>query len=267
MTGFNLLDLNPSASHMQSWASGFISLSPHRCIPSSRWPPGCHRAPAATHPCTAVWRTERRATLQHSWGTRRSSTESGLQAPSARRPVTVTVGTVWRLQLDPPPPKPQRLTVAATVGAVVVILARTIIGVVYFKDCPQQPNIPNYLLGLAFMPLMMVPFVTLPCERDAAQPHQHPGVFKACLHFLAGLFILTWILAGNIWVFSVYQPNYDPAAADGLYCNKTLYTFAFWNAVWETFVMFSLLAKLCKGLLCYVIMSPAPTHRDFYGNV
>lgn len=47
------------------------------------------------------------------------------------------------------------------------------------------------------MPLMMVPFVTLPCERDAAQPHQHPGVFKACLHFLAGLFILTWILAGK----------------------------------------------------------------------
>uniref|UniRef100_A0A8C9ZNA7 Uncharacterized protein n=1 Tax=Sander lucioperca TaxID=283035 RepID=A0A8C9ZNA7_SANLU len=110
-------------------------------------------------------------------------------------------------------------------------------GVVYFKDCPQQPNIPNYLLGLALMTLLMIPYVTLPCERDAAQPQEHPKGFKACLPCLINLFFCTWILAGDVWVFSVYQPNYDPAAADGAYCDKTLYTFAFWNAVWETFVI------------------------------
>ncbi|PWA28784.1 hypothetical protein CCH79_00012906, partial [Gambusia affinis] len=98
------------------------------------------------------------------------------------------------------------------------------------RDCPQQPNIPNYLLGLALIPLLMIPFVTLP---------------------------------GDVWVFSVYQPNYDPSAADGFYCNKTLYTFAFWNAVFETFGFGVLLAKFCKGMLCYVIMSPVD--RDFYG--
>ena len=73
--------------------------------------------------------------------------------------------------------------------------------------------------------------------------------------------------AGDVWVFSVYQPNYDPTAADGLYCNKTLYTFAFWTAVWETFVICVMLANLCKGLLCCVMMSPVPANRDFYGNV
>lgn len=70
---------------------------------------------------------------------------------------------------------------------------------------------------------------------------------------------------GDVWVFSVYQPNYDPSAADGFYCNKTLYTFAFWNAVFETFGFGVLLAKFCKGMLCYVNMSPVD--RDFYGNV
>lgn len=74
-------------------------------------------------------------------------------------------------------------------------------------------------------------------------------------------------LAGDVWVFSVYQPNYDPTAADGLYCDKTLYTFAFWNAVWETFVIVVFLAKLCKGLMCCVLMDPAPASRDFYRNV
>lgn len=74
-------------------------------------------------------------------------------------------------------------------------------------------------------------------------------------------------LAGDVWVFSVYRPNYDPAAADGLYCDKTLYTFALWNAVLETFVILAFLAKLCKGALCCVLMSPAPANTDFYRNV
>ncbi|KAM6894336.1 transmembrane protein 272-like [Lycodopsis pacificus] len=149
----------------------------------------------------------------------------------------------------------------------VVILARVIFGVVYLKDCPQQPNIPNYLLGLALIWLLMIPFVTLPCESDAAQPQELPRGFKACLLCSLGLSLCSWILAGDVWVFSVYQPNYDPAAADGLYCNKTLYTFAFWNAVWETFVISVHLARRCKTLMCYVMMSPVPTSRDFDGNV
>uniref|UniRef100_A0A3B4WHG2 Uncharacterized protein n=1 Tax=Seriola lalandi dorsalis TaxID=1841481 RepID=A0A3B4WHG2_SERLL len=123
-------------------------------------------------------------------------------------------------------------------------------GVVYFKDCPQQPNIPSYLLGLALIPLLMIPFVTLPCESHAAQPQEHPKGCKACVLCLISLFIYTWILAGDVWVFSIYQPNYDPTAADGLYCSKTLYTFAFWNAMWETLVIWVELARLCRGLLC-----------------
>ncbi|XP_023201871.1 uncharacterized protein LOC102235776 isoform X1 [Xiphophorus maculatus] len=133
------------------------------------------------------------------------------------------------------------------------------------RDCPQQPNIPNYLLGLALIPLLMIPFVTLPCESYGAQTRERPRGFKACMEGFIGLFIFIWSLLGDVWVFSVYQPNYDPSAADGLYCNKTLCTFAFWNVVFETFGFGVLLAKFCKGMLCYVNMSPVD--RDFYGNV
>lgn len=190
-----------------------------------------------------------------------------MAAPPTDRPVAITVGTVLSLQVKPPPPRPPRLTVAVTVGQTAMALAQVIFGVVYFKDCPQQPNIPNYLLGMALASLMMIPYVTLPCESHAAQPQQQPRGFKACLLCLINLSFLMWIVAGDVWVFSVYQPNYDPAAADGLYCNKTLYTFAFWNAVFETFAIWVVLATLCKGVMCYVRMSPAPANRDFSGNV
>lgn len=70
-------------------------------------------------------------------------------------------------------------------------------GVVYFKDCPQQPNIPNYLLGLALIPLLMIPFVTLPCEMDAARPQEQPRGFRACVPCLISLLNSAWILAGK----------------------------------------------------------------------
>uniref|UniRef100_A0A3B5KZE6 Uncharacterized protein n=1 Tax=Xiphophorus couchianus TaxID=32473 RepID=A0A3B5KZE6_9TELE len=139
-------------------------------------------------------------------------------------------------------------------------ISRTVLSsIVYFRDCPQQPNIPNYLLGLALIPLLMIPFVTLPCESYGLFMNEQ-NTDSAKLQCLSPVYSL-----GDVWVFSVYQPNYDPSAADGLYCNKTLYTFAFWNAIFETFGFGVLLAKFCKGMLCYVNMSPVD--RDFYGNV
>uniref|UniRef100_A0A665V7P6 Uncharacterized protein n=1 Tax=Echeneis naucrates TaxID=173247 RepID=A0A665V7P6_ECHNA len=177
------------------------------------------------------------------------------------------MGVEWRFHLRPPPPRPPRLTAGVTVVWVIQCLVCTIVGVVYFMECPQQPNIPNYLLGMALIPLLMIPFVTFPCESYAAQPQEHPRGRKACLQFLLGLFVFTWILMGDVWVFSIYQPNYDPTAADGLYCNKTLYTFAFWKAVWETLAILVSLGKFCKGILCYVAARPAPPDRDFYGHV
>ncbi|XP_030287446.1 transmembrane protein 272-like isoform X2 [Sparus aurata] len=188
-------------------------------------------------------------------------------APCTGPPVVINVGVLWMFQVKPQPPRPPRLPVGVTVGSVMVALVRVVFGVVYFKDCPQQPNIPSYLLGLALIPLLMIPFMTLPCESQAAQPQELPKGITACLGCLIAMFTFTWILGGDVWVFSVYQPNYDPTAADGLYCDKTLYTFALLNAVWETIVLWFNLAKLCKGLLCWVMMSPATANTDFYGHV
>ncbi|CAJ1086132.1 transmembrane protein 272-like [Xyrichtys novacula] len=189
-----------------------------------------------------------------------------MAAPSTGRPVSITVAAVWRLEVKPPP-RPPKLTVAATIGWSVLTLAQVILGVVYFKECPQQPVIPQYLLALALTQLLMIPFVTLSCESDEAHPQQHPKGVKACLQTLNIFFRIAWVLAGDVWILSVYQPNYDPAAGDGLYCNKNLYTFAFWYAMWETFLFWLFLTKLCRGFLCGVMMSPPPTNNDFYRNV
>ncbi|KAM9718195.1 transmembrane protein 272-like [Menidia menidia] len=190
-----------------------------------------------------------------------------MAAPTADRPVRITIGTVWNLQIQPQPRRLPRLSVAAVIIGAVLVVARITFGAVYFRDCPQHPNIPIYLLGLALVSLLSVSFVTLPCESEAAPSRRHPKGFKACLMFLMSVFILIWILLGDVWVFSIYQPNYDPSAADGLYCNRTLYTFAFWNAILETFSLGVELAKFCKGMLVYVVLSPIPANTNLHGHV
>lgn len=69
-------------------------------------------------------------------------------------------------------------------------------------------------------------------------------------------------LTGAAFIFSAYQPNYDPTTADGLYCNKNLYTFAFWNAVLEMFSLGMILVKHCKSVMVGVSISPTPGYSN-----
>ncbi|KAM9424145.1 uncharacterized protein KZ484_008866 isoform 2-T2 [Pholidichthys leucotaenia] len=150
-----------------------------------------------------------------------------MSAPPSGHPVAITIGTVWRFDVNPSP--------------------------------PTQLQLPGMALGA----MWRLGLVTFPSVRH--RPRELRG-FRAFLTCLLDLYISIMFLAGTWWVFSVYQPNYDPTAADGLYCNKTLYTFAFWNVVFEIFGLAVAVVTVCKGMLCYVIMTPAPEDR-VYGQV
>ncbi|KAK6320617.1 hypothetical protein J4Q44_G00097240 [Coregonus suidteri] len=192
-----------------------------------------------------------------------------MAAPRAGQPVSVTVGVVWNCSLDPPPPQPPRLTVWATLVFAVITVARIIIGVMYKNDCPQQPYIPSYLQEMAIFNLIMTTWMSFHWDPERSGQQQ---TLRSCicgsLQLLLALSGFCWIIAGNVWIFSVYQPNYDPTRSDGQYCNKTLYTFAFWNAVLETLVLGAMLVNCCKGLFCGVLLNgPPQPDRDFHRNV
>lgn len=59
----------------------------------------------------------------------------------------------------------------------------------YFKYCLQQPNIPNYLLGLVLISLLTHPFFTRAFQSRLHRPSRPPK----CLLSLLGF---TWLLAG-----------------------------------------------------------------------
>ena len=83
--------------------------------------------------------------------------------------------------------------------------------------------IPIYLIvaGVAglFSSLLFFAAFTGSQEDDQQTVNPFSGLIQ--------LFLFAWFIAGNVWIYSNYEPNYtDPSSPD--FCNKTLYLFAFW---------------------------------------
>ena len=68
---------------------------------------------------------------------------------------------------------------------------------------------------------------------------------------LIQLLLFAWFIAGNVWIYSNYEPNYtDPSSPD--FCNKTLYLFAFWVTNWY-YILFGFML----GIMCFIGMGVA----------
>ena len=64
------------------------------------------------------------------------------------------------------------------------------------------------------------------------------------------LFWVGWFVAGNFWVYSNYQPRYNPGTknvTDSRYCNKALYLVSFWSI--NLTYMFVVVLLLAAGLI------------------
>ncbi|XP_045067707.1 transmembrane protein 272 isoform X1 [Coregonus clupeaformis] len=144
------------------------------------------------------------------------------------------------------------LLVCSNILPVALLIANIAMGAVYLNDCPRQPYIPIYLIVLgAFGLVTILPFCF--CQ---------PNLVLVCTLWngLLDTFLFCWFINGNVWIYSIYQPNYnqtltekDPYQSNynqtltekDLYCNKTLYLFAFWTTTLNYLILLSLCVVLC----------------------
>uniref|UniRef100_A0A3Q4N4D5 Si:dkey-19b23.12 n=1 Tax=Neolamprologus brichardi TaxID=32507 RepID=A0A3Q4N4D5_NEOBR len=103
-------------------------------------------------------------------------------------------------------------------------------GAIYLHECPRQHYIPIYLIGLGLSSLLFVLLSCFPCAKEPEEGTSNPlsTIYKAW-NLLSMFFVFCWFIAGDVWIYSIYQPNYDKNTTNvDPYCNKTLYLFAFW---------------------------------------
>ncbi|XP_047672949.1 transmembrane protein 272-like isoform X2 [Tachysurus fulvidraco] len=126
------------------------------------------------------------------------------------------------------------------------------LGAKYLKECTQQNYIPVYLLVSGVFSMAMLLLACLPCGQN-----DNP-VLKCISNVwtsLVSVFTFCWLIAGSVWIYSIYPPNYNSTVVGKPYCNKTLYLFAFWTTTVGYIILGILLVVYCCFLVCVCVCS------------
>ncbi|KAJ7996158.1 hypothetical protein DPEC_G00234160 [Dallia pectoralis] len=169
------------------------------------------------------------------------------------------------LQSMPKPPQPSTpvLVISKLIVAILPI-AQIVLGVLFLDKCPQQHYIPIYLVVSGAFTLTLSVLSCLPCTKQPEDGEQSAlSTFCTTWNSLVSMFLFCWFIAGNVWIYSIYPPNYNDAVLP--YCDKTLYLFAFWTTTLVYIFIGVILAGGCCVLLCMCFCSGrglAGNHED-----
>ncbi|XP_040925828.1 transmembrane protein 272-like [Betta splendens] len=138
--------------------------------------------------------------------------------------------------------------------ACILPVAYIVIGSLYLNECPRQHYIPIYLIASGGLTLLNVLLSCIPCtqrDEDDNDAGNTPLIILCTTwNSLTSLFLFCWFIAGNVWIYSIYQPNYTKnSTSPELYCNKTLYMFAFWTTT-VGYILAGLSVVSCSCLVC-----------------
>ncbi|KAI4895743.1 hypothetical protein NFI96_024044, partial [Prochilodus magdalenae] len=147
------------------------------------------------------------------------------------------------------------IMVALPIAQVVIVPPKLFLpGAMYLEDCPKQHYIPIYLVVCGVFSIVLAVFSCLPCCKA-----------QECIcnlwNGLVSAFMFCWYITGNVWIYSIYTPNYNATLVEEPYCNKTLYLFAFWTTTLGYILFAGALVGtccvLCSACCAYKIVSSA----------
>ncbi|XP_065668621.1 transmembrane protein 272 isoform X2 [Hydra vulgaris] len=134
-------------------------------------------------------------------------------------------------------------------------IACIVIGAKYKDDCRVQPKIPLYLIVLGSFGILrnIVGLCNQIKRRNSSGNNDDEDKKKSAFEGIIDCFMIGWFIAGNVWIYSNYPPDYDNTDSID-YCNKTLYLFAFGlTTASYAFVGFVCFCMCCIGC-CSLLM-------------
>ncbi|KAK5848332.1 hypothetical protein PBY51_005957 [Eleginops maclovinus] len=159
------------------------------------------------------------------------------------------------------PPQPSTPALAFSKLFVCIIpIAQIAIGAIHLHDCPREHYIPIYLIVGGVFGLVLSLLSCLPCTKTPEDGTSN-ALSRICVTWnsLTSLFLFCWFIAGNVWIYSIYQPNYNKNSTSvDPYCDRTLYLFAFWT----TTIVYILLGLFMLGGCCVCVCLYLFGHAD-----
>uniref|UniRef100_A0A672H0S7 Uncharacterized protein n=1 Tax=Salarias fasciatus TaxID=181472 RepID=A0A672H0S7_SALFA len=151
------------------------------------------------------------------------------------------------------PPKPSvPVVVICRLLLSAIPIAQIAIGSVYLEDCPRNHYIPIYLIVVGVLGVVLSVVSCLPGTRQRKDEPSTP-LTRLCKiwNVLTSVFIFCWFITGNVWIYSIYKPDYKKNTTNiEQYCNKTLYLFAFWTTTLVYIILGLSLVCGCCILVC-----------------
>ncbi|XP_033992714.1 transmembrane protein 272-like isoform X3 [Trematomus bernacchii] len=137
------------------------------------------------------------------------------------------LGLISRIRCTPQPSTP--VLAVSKLFFCIIAIAQIAIGAVHLHDCPRKHYIPIYLIVVGVFGLMLSLFSCLPCTKTPEDGSiSLLNLICTMWNCLTSLFLFCWFIAGNVWIYSIYQPNYNKNSTDvDPYCDRTPYLFAF----------------------------------------
>ncbi|XP_047427203.1 transmembrane protein 272-like [Mugil cephalus] len=158
-------------------------------------------------------------------------------------------GLLQNIRETPPPSAPalgcSKLLVCILPSAQIAL------GVIHLHDCPRQRLIPIYLIVVGVFSLVLTLLSCLPCAQEKKDgPPNRLSTICTIWNSLTSFFLFCWFIAGNVWIYSIYKPNFNRNTTDvNPYCDKTLYLFAFW-----TTTLVYIIPCVCLFIGCCVLL-------------
>ncbi|XP_044196921.1 transmembrane protein 272-like [Thunnus albacares] len=166
-------------------------------------------------------------------------------------------GLIQRMRSPPQPPTP--ILACSKLVFCIMPIAQIAIGAIHLNDCPRQHYIPIYLIVVGVFGLILSVLSCLPCAQEPKDGTANP-LSRLCTiwNSLTSFFIFCWFIAGNVWIYSIYQPNYNKNTTSvDPYCDKTLYLFAFWTTTLVYILLGLFLLCGCCVLVCFLLCGRA----------
>ncbi|XP_060922657.1 transmembrane protein 272-like [Limanda limanda] len=157
----------------------------------------------------------------------------------------------------PPQLKGAALVLSKLFGCAIPVV-QIAIGSVYLDDCPVQHYIPIYLIVSGVFGLMLALFTCIPFPKEP-EDNDTDVIDVVCITWnsLLAFFLFSWFIVGNVWIYSIYQPEYTKNSTNvDVYCDKTLYLFSFWITTLFYIIFGFVLVAGCCRLVCAYLCCP-----------
>ncbi|CAF0869729.1 unnamed protein product [Brachionus calyciflorus] len=129
-----------------------------------------------------------------------------------------------------------------------------IIGAIYKDQCTIDHKIPIWLIVSGVFGCLSAIIRTIQNCYSIYKKRQNESYEqgkKSCITSVIELFIFSWFICGNVWVYSAKSSVVTDNQLDPFYCHATCYYFAFWVITVSWIVM----ALLCCCCCCILVIA------------